>query len=94
MGNGAEAVVEQTTKRFLELLAPYGLSPDAISPGYGMSETCSGIAHSDRFGKTGKEDFVEVGVPIPGVNLRIVNEANQVISEGETGLLQVHDLEG
>ena len=89
MGNGAEAVVGQTTKRFLELLAPYGLSADAVSPGYGMSETCSGIAHSHCFGKDDNDDFVEVGAPIPGVKLRIVDEMNQVISEGETGLLQV-----
>ncbi|MGL5832216.1 MAG: beta-ketoacyl synthase N-terminal-like domain-containing protein, partial [Waterburya sp.] len=45
MGNGAEAVVGKTTERFLELLAPYGLSPQVVSPGYGMSETTSGIAH-------------------------------------------------
>ena len=89
MGNGAEAVVGKTTKRFLELLAPYSLSPNAVSPGYGMSETCSGIAHSHSFGKAGNQDSVEVGAPIPGVNLRIVNDANQVISEGATGLLQV-----
>lgn len=49
MGNGAEAVVGKTTKRFLELLAPYGLASNAVSPGYGMSETCSGIVHSHQF---------------------------------------------
>jgi len=94
MGNGAEAVVGQTTKRFLELLAPYGLSPTAVSPGYGMSETCSGITHSHCFGKSTHSDgLVEVGAPIPGVSLRIVNPENEalneVIQEGETGLLQV-----
>ncbi len=90
MGNGAEAVVGQTTKRFLELLAPYGLSPSAVSPGYGMSETCSGITHSHCFGKSTHSDgLVEVGAPIPGVSLRIVNPENEVIQEGETGLLQV-----
>lgn len=89
MGNGAEAVVGQTTKRFLELLAPYGLSANVVSPGYGMSETCSGIAHSHNFDKDSNQDIVEVGAPIPGVNLRIVDETNQLVSERETGLLQV-----
>jgi myxalamid-type polyketide synthase MxaB len=49
LGNGAEAVVGKTTEKFLRLLAPYGLSPRIVSPGYGMSETTSGIAHSQDF---------------------------------------------
>ena len=89
MGNGAEAVVGQTTQRFLELLKPYGLSPTVVSPGYGMSETCSGISHSNDFYLNMERDFVSVGKPIPGVSLRIVNENNQILPEGEVGLLQV-----
>jgi acyl-CoA synthetase (AMP-forming)/AMP-acid ligase II len=46
MGNGAEAVVGKTTRQFLTLLEPHGLRSTAVSPGYGMSETCSGIIHS------------------------------------------------
>ncbi len=89
MGNGAEAVVGNTTRRFLELLAPYGLSPTVVSPGYGMSETTSGISHFNEFDRNMNREFVSVGAPIPGVSLRIVNEENQVVPEGETGLLQV-----
>jgi acyl transferase domain-containing protein/acyl-CoA synthetase (AMP-forming)/AMP-acid ligase II/acyl carrier protein len=89
MGNGAEAVVGKTTEHFLELLAPYGLSPQVVSPGYGMSETTSGIAHAQDFAINLQREFVSVGAPIPGVSLRIVNEENQVIPEGEIGLLQV-----
>ncbi|ELS02296.1 polyketide synthase family protein [Xenococcus sp. PCC 7305] len=89
LGNGAEAVVGQTTQRFLELLAPYGLAPNAVSPGYGMSETCSGIAHSHNFNLHQDAEFVEVGAPIPGVALRIVDEAHQILPEGQIGLLQV-----
>ncbi|MEY2859306.1 MAG: hypothetical protein RLZZ74_3619, partial [Cyanobacteriota bacterium] len=89
MGNGAEAVVGKTTKHFLELLAPYGLSPTVVSPGYGMSETTSGIAHSQDFYLHLDREFVSVGAPIPGVSLRIVDEEHQVIPEGEIGLLQV-----
>ncbi|MEM9220296.1 MAG: beta-ketoacyl synthase N-terminal-like domain-containing protein, partial [Cyanobacteria bacterium P01_F01_bin.150] len=92
MGNGAEAVVETTTRRFLQLLAPYGLASTAVSPGYGMSETCSGIVHSHQFSlETTSDDdaFVTVGQPIPGISLRIVDNANQVLAEGEVGQLQV-----
>ncbi|MDJ0591875.1 MAG: SDR family NAD(P)-dependent oxidoreductase [Pleurocapsa sp. MO_226.B13] len=89
MGNGAEAVVGKTTGRFLELLAPYGLSPTVVSPGYGMSETTSGISHSNDFYRNMNREFVSVGTPIPGISLRIVDEENQVVPEGTTGLLQV-----
>jgi len=95
MGNGAEAVVGKTTRRFLEGLIPYGLSKTAVSPGYGMSETCSGIIHSHRFSleTTSDQDaFVEVGTPIPGVAIRIVDSQNQLVEEGTIGLLQVKGL--
>ena len=95
MGNGAEAVVGKTTRRFLELLAPYGLASTAVSPGYGMSETCSGIVHSHRFSlesTTDDDPFVEVGSPIPGISLRIVDSENRVVEEGTIGLLQVKGL--
>ena len=89
MGNGAEAVVGQTSQRFLELLVPYGLSPAVLSPGYGMSETTSGISHSNNFYRNMDREFVEVGAPIPGVNLRIVDEDGNLVLEGIAGLLQV-----
>ncbi|AFY78333.1 polyketide synthase family protein [Pleurocapsa sp. PCC 7327] len=95
MGNGAEAVVGKTTRRFLKLLAPYGLASTAVSPGYGMSETSSGIVHSHRFSlesTTDDDPFVEVGSPIPGVSLRIVDSENRVVEEGAVGLLQVKGL--
>ncbi len=89
MGNGAEAVVGQTTQRFLELLAPYGLKSSVVSPGYGMSETTSGIAHSNDFYPNMNRQFVQVGAPIPGISLRIVDEKNELVPEGKIGLLQV-----
>ena len=92
MGNGAEAVVGKTARQFLQLLGKYGLNETAISPGYGMSETCAGIAHSCSFNLTTEGEFVEVGAPIPGVSLRIVNERGDVVPEGTIGLLQVKGL--
>jgi acyl transferase domain-containing protein/acyl-CoA synthetase (AMP-forming)/AMP-acid ligase II/acyl carrier protein len=92
MGNGAEAVVGRTTRQFLELLAPHGLVGTAVSPGYGMSETCSGIVHSHRFSRLntcGADTFVDVGEPIPGVSLRIVDADAQLVPEATEGSLQV-----
>ncbi len=95
MGNGAEAVVGQTARQFLERLIPYGLSPTAISPGYGMTETCSGIVHSRQFSletTTAEDSFVSLGKPIPGVSIRTVDDADAVVSAGEIGRLQVKGL--
>ncbi len=95
MGNGAEAVVGKTARQFLQLLSPHGLAPNAVSPGYGMSETCSGIVHSRTFSLDSTDDdddFVELGNPIPGVSVRIVDQADQVVPEGTIGRLQVKGL--
>ncbi len=95
MGNGAEAVVAKTTRQFLTLLAPCGLRDGVVSPGYGMSETTSGIVHSHDFSLATTSDddpFVEVGRPIPGVSLRIVDERQRVVPAGEVGSLQVRGL--
>lgn len=95
MGNGAEAVVGKTARQFLQLLSPHGLAPNVVSPGYGMSETCSGIVHSQAFSLDSTNDsdsFVEVGSPIPGVSIRIVDEVNQLVPEGTIGRLQVKGL--
>ena len=95
MGNGAEAVVGKTARRFLQIMIPHGLAPTAVSPGYGMSETCSGIVHSRNFSlsSTTEEDaFVALGQPIPGVSMRIVDEQDRTVAEQTIGRLQVQGL--
>jgi acyl-CoA synthetase (AMP-forming)/AMP-acid ligase II/NAD(P)-dependent dehydrogenase (short-subunit alcohol dehydrogenase family) len=90
--NGAEAIVPRTARRFLQILAPYGLSPTAMWPVWGMSETSSGTIYSETFRlETSRDDdpFVEVGRPIPGFSLRIVDQSDQPIFEGAIGSLQV-----
>ena len=90
--NGAEAIVPRTARRFLEILAPYGLPPTAMWPVWGMSETSSGTIYSETFRLESSSDddpFVEVGRPIPGFSMRIVDDKEQPIAEGTTGSLQV-----
>jgi acyl-CoA synthetase (AMP-forming)/AMP-acid ligase II/NADP-dependent 3-hydroxy acid dehydrogenase YdfG len=91
--NGGEAVVARTARRFLKLLAPYGLPGTAMRPAWGMSETCSGVMVSNDFhlDTTSDDDhFVEVGRLIPGVTARLVNEHEEPVPEGSVGRLQVH----
>lgn len=44
--NAGEPVIAATSHRFLELLAPHGLPADAMTPCWGMSETCSGVTYT------------------------------------------------
>ncbi|NEP72196.1 MAG: AMP-binding protein [Okeania sp. SIO2G4] len=93
--NAAEPIVTKTARRFLQLLAPYGLAPTVMCPSWGMAEVSSGATFSHNFSLDSTTDydlFVEVGSPIPGVDLRIVEDQNQVVSEGEIGGLQVKGL--
>jgi len=90
--NAGEAIVAKTARRFLQLLAPHQLPTDAIHPAFGMSETCSGITWSDSFSLGSSEDetsFVELGAPIPGASLRIVDDKNCIVESGKIGRLQV-----
>ncbi|MEO1376185.1 MAG: AMP-binding protein [Cyanobacteria bacterium J06635_10] len=93
--NGAEAIVAKTARRFLQLLAPHGLAQRAMYPSWGMAEVSSGVTFDHNFSLNSTTDddlFVEVGAPIPGVSLRIVNRQNQLVEEREIGALQVKGL--
>jgi acyl-CoA synthetase (AMP-forming)/AMP-acid ligase II/NAD(P)-dependent dehydrogenase (short-subunit alcohol dehydrogenase family) len=90
--NAGEAIVARTARRFLKLLEPHGLPGTSMRPAWGMSETSSAVTYSNRFllDTTGDDDpFVEVGEPIPGFSVRIVNAQDRAVSEGATGRLQV-----
>ncbi|MCY7822955.1 amino acid adenylation domain-containing protein [Bacillus spizizenii] len=95
MLNGGEAMVAKVGRRMLEILEPYGLPADAIRPAWGMSETSSGVIFSHEFTRAATSDddhFVEIGSPIPGFSMRIVNDHNEVVEEGEIGRFQVSGL--
>ncbi|TYS11712.1 amino acid adenylation domain-containing protein [Bacillus subtilis] len=95
MLNGGEAMVAKVGRRMLELLEPHGLPADAIRPAWGMSETSSGVIFSHEFTRAATSDddhFVEIGSPIPGFSMRIVNDHNDLVEEGEIGRFQVSGL--
>lgn len=90
--NGGEAIVARTARRFLRLLRPHGLPETCMHPAWGMSETSSGVTYSDGFSllTTSDDDsFVEVGAPIPGFSMRIVDALDSLAPEGAIGRLQV-----
>jgi len=84
---GGEAIVVETGRRFLELLAPYGLSHDSIWPAFGMTETCAGSVYSREFPERGvKRGFAPLGQPIYGLQMRIVDEEGKLSPVGELQL--------
>ncbi len=90
--NAGEAIVAKTARRFMELLQPHGLRPSAMYPCWGMSETCSGVVYAHRFSLATTSDsdqFVQVGAPVPGFSVRLVDAQDQVVEEGTRGRLQV-----
>lgn len=88
--NGGEAVRAPVVRTFLDLLAPHGLPGNAMRPGWGMSETSSGVVDCDfATDCAGDERYVPVGRPQPGTAIRIVDDADRVVRVGTTGHLQV-----
>ena len=90
--NAGEAIVAKTARKFLQLLKFYQLPTTAMQPAWGMSETSSGVTFSDKFlldSTTDEQKFVEVGAPIPGFAMRIVDEQNQVVEEQTIGRVEV-----
>ncbi|BAY50317.1 AMP-dependent synthetase and ligase (plasmid) [Scytonema sp. HK-05] len=90
--NGGEAIVAKTARRFMQLLEPSHLPSTAMHPSWGMSETSSGVTFSDSFllnSTTDEQKFVEVGSPIPGFAIRIVDAQNQVVESETIGRVQV-----
>ena len=90
--NAGEPIVTKTARNFLKLLSHHGLPTNAIHPAFGMCETSSGITYSDSFSLESSSDqtsFVELGLPIAGAALRIVDENEQIVTENTIGRLQV-----
>lgn len=90
--NGGEAVVANTARLFIKMLARCGLSKHCMCPAWGMSETSSGITYARDFGLDNTSDtdsHVSVGPPIPGNFMRITDADNHLLMEGQIGRLQV-----
>ncbi|MEU5364425.1 AMP-binding protein [Streptomyces sp. NPDC005925] len=88
--NGGAPVKDRVVRQFVAALGRYGLPPDAVHPGWGMPETASGVVDSVFTPGGGPpRRFVPVGVPHPGVSVRVVDERGEVLPTGVVGRLQV-----
>jgi amino acid adenylation domain-containing protein len=90
--NGGEAVVAAVAREFAANLTGYGMPAGTLKPVWGMSETCSGSIVNTEYDPQAaleNQDFVNVGQPLPGANVRIVDINDKVMSEGTSGRLQM-----
>lgn len=90
---GGEANPMDTCFAFTELMQRYNASDSFLNPGFGMTETCAGCAHSSgvpvsQLGALG--GFASLGRAMYGVELRTVNTDGVRLGVGEFGELQLH----
>ncbi|KAH7886719.1 putative quinone synthetase [Phlebopus sp. FC_14] len=96
INSGGEAVVSKTAQAFattIKNLAKDSNASFVISPGFGMTETCAGCIYDpvDVLATTPAHEFLELGAPLAGCEMRIVDPEDGVTlrPDGETGELQV-----
>jgi 1-acyl-sn-glycerol-3-phosphate acyltransferase len=112
MFNGAEPVSSKTVTGFAERFSAYGLRPEALTPVYGLAESCVGLSiptpgrgaridrvarhefeYSGRAAPVGEDDtdaltWVACGSPIPGEQIRIVDEVQHEVAERQEGQIE------
>lgn len=89
--SGGEAVLGTTGRAFLDRFAPYGLGPRTLWPAFGMTETCAGSIYNQDFPEADRDqEFAAVGTPVEGLRIRVVDEDDRVLPDGEAGELQLN----
>jgi acyl-CoA synthetase (AMP-forming)/AMP-acid ligase II len=87
---GGEAVVCATANAFLKRLAGFGLDRGVLVPGFGMTETCAGSVLSTDFPDVDADaEFASLGTPVPGLEMRVVDDDDVPLGDGEVGEFQV-----
>ena len=110
--NGAEPVQAETLRNFAERFGPFGLSPRALAPVYGLAEATLGVAFTpvgrgpliERVERDALErerravpartedatalTCISSGVPIPGFEVRTVDDDGRETPERVQGRLQ------
>ena len=90
---GGETIVPSVTRDFARLLKRNGAARVAMRAGYGSTETGSLVLGADPTAESDDEDY-ETSAPLgrceAGVALRIVDEHQHVLLEGELGEVQAY----
>lgn len=91
---GAERIMPGILERFERKFGPHGLSPCALSPGYGSAEATLAVSITPAgvpwrtaapAGYHGFSKVVGCGRPLPEVDVRIVDDQGEELPDGEVG---------
>ena len=88
----AEPIVPKVAQEFAANMQCFGIGPEKLHAAWGMSETSAAVVFSHDFlSRLPSPDypFTEVGSPVPGLSIRIVDDAGRVAAEGDTGNVQI-----
>ena len=93
--SGGEALVVDTAKALLGLLALYGCPSNVLVPGFGMTETCAGSIHNNSFPDHDTQEglvFASLGKCHDGVEMRVVHVSDHgdIIETSAGQLGQLH----
>jgi acyl-CoA synthetase (AMP-forming)/AMP-acid ligase II/thioesterase domain-containing protein len=88
--SSAEPNVVEGGRLFQDFLAQFGLAQTAVWRAFGVTETCAGSVYSCEFPvRDPSRQFASVGVPITGLQMRIVDSRGALLPPGESGDLQL-----
>ena len=94
--NGGEMVDAKTGKEFVNYFKKFGLQKNVLQPAWGMCETCSGVLYNNDFDFEGGgiRDFngrilTAIGKPLPKIQVRIADENDNPLQDGEVGVFQI-----
>lgn len=89
---GGEANKVKTLEKTDQILSRHRAPPHAITPVYGLSETCSAIFYNreaPQYDVSHEYIFASVGSILPGNSLRLVNGKSVDVQRGEVGAVQL-----
>lgn len=93
IGVGAEAIAPDLCARFVDGLSRFGLRPEAVILGYGLTE-CGPVAGGSRAFRPAADSpatpFPVLDGPTPGHAIRIVSETGLILDEPQEGAVEVH----
>lgn len=88
--NGSEPVTVQAMEAFQREFQQFGLRREALSPVYGLAEMALAVSFPDltapyRVCRQRGEEWVSVGRPLQGVDIRIINAEGHQLPAGRLG---------
>jgi len=97
--NAGEMVTRKSIEDFITFTNQFGLNRTVVTTSFGMAEcaTCmtyynwpsKKLNNSLSFLKFNSTEFVNLGKPMPGVSIRIVDKDKKIVTEGILGQLEI-----